>query len=291
MPQLPQGEIDTLWTGVRRADPSLTRLADEAEKAVEHFFVGPREADGEFVTWQEMVHLAESRGVCRVVKRPLSVSGLSMPIGTERAILIKEGEGAERQRFTLAHEIAHLFLDEDATRQVWLRTPRGANEQAHHAIESFCDDLAGRILMPRSWLSKDLKGKSPRPSFLLELADKYTVSRQAFCIRAVKFLDRPYHVAEWSRQDGTRAGQVLRKSSWQGAARGMSRIMPNTIGIRTRIGEMLADCLARGTAAYSGEIDLETKTEAVEMRGCLVRQEPSPSMLLVTRRANVREGP
>ena len=95
-----------------------------------------------------------------VSKRPLTLAGLSMPIGTERVIIIKQEDGPARQRFTLAHEIAHLFLDEGAKQEVWRRTPTGAGQAANDKFESYCDRLAARILMPRAWLARDLKDKS-----------------------------------------------------------------------------------------------------------------------------------
>ena len=261
----------------------LRQPLDEAEAVVENFFAKTGTLDEEFVTWQDMVRLAEDHGVSRVAKRPLSVAGLSVPIGLQRLILIKKGDAPVRQRFTLAHEIAHLFLDHETTKQVWLRTPVGEGKKAHDALESFCDDLAARILMPRSWLSQELKGKSPMPSLLLKLADKYGVSRQAFCIRAVGILDGAYHVAEWRKEADTRAPQHLRRS-WQAAARGLNNLMPTTANTHSPVGELFEGCLARGTAVYSGEIVLAAKRETVEMRACLV-QGSRPTILAVTRRA------
>ena len=279
-----------MLTGVRKGGASLGCLLDQAEETIEAFFAGPREAEGEFVTWHEMVRLAAEYGVCRVVKRPLSVLGLSMPIGSQRAILIKEGEVAERQRFTLAHEIAHLFLNEETTRQVWLRTPRGANAQAHRTLESFCDNLAARILMPKSWLYEDLKDKSPVPGLLLQLADKYGVSGQAFCIRAIGFLHGAYHVAEW-RREGRSASESKFRRSWRTAARGMSNLMPETQNVQSPVGLLFGKCVTDGTASYSGELLRESKKETVEMRACLIQKGPSPSILTVTRRAQPRREP
>jgi hypothetical protein len=50
------------------------------------------------------------------------------------------------------------------------------------------------------------------------------------------------------------------------------------------VGELFHRCLSDGTAAYSGEIVLETKKEAVEMRASFVQRGVSPTILAVTRR-------
>ncbi len=235
-----------------------------------------------------MVKLAGAHGVNRVAKRPLSVAGLSMPIGTGRAILVNDSDTPVRQRFTLAHEIAHLFLDEETTREVWLRTPRGQNHQAHRTLETFCDDLASRILMPRAWLERDLKGKSPMPSLLLKLADQYGVSRQAFCIRAINFLGGAYHVAEWCKTTDSHSQSSIRRT-WQAAARGMSRLMPEETTMHSPVGHLLQECLADHTASYSGELVREHKSESVEMRACLLQKGPHPTMIAVTRRSKARQ--
>lgn len=267
------------------AASTLQRRLSEAEASVEQFLSDIEAREDSYVTWKDMVQLAATYGVSRVAKRPLSVAGLSMPISPQRAILINEEDTPVRQRFTLAHEVAHLFLDADTTRQVWLRSPNGTNERVHDTLESFCNDLAARILMPRPWLSRDLTDKSPMPSLLLQLADKYGVSLQAFCIRAVEFLGGPYHIVEWS-QDRTRRGTKQLHMRWPkpAAARGLSSLLPRKTTMHSPVGELFHRCLSDGTAAYSGEIVLETKKEAVEMRASFVQRGVSPTILAVTRR-------
>ena len=266
----------SLMPGLDIAEATIARFLEESESKQEGF-----------VTWQDMVRLAQGNGVVRVSKRPLNVAGLSMPMGTERVIIIKQEDGPARQRFTLAHEIAHLFLDEDAKQEVWRRTPTGAGQAANDKFESYCDRLAARILMPRAWLVRDLKDKSPMPSLLLQLAEKYRVSRQPLCIRAVELLDGAYHVAEWRRETDQKGIPCLRRK-WQAAARGLSRIMPETTTTHSPIGELLGTCLASDMAIYSGDLVRESKREPVEMRACLIQKSPSPSMLVVTRRAKPR---
>ena len=254
---------------------------------MEHFWGNHCSSDDEFVTWQDMVRLANTRGVRYVAKSPLSVAGLSMPIGSERVILIKDDDAPTRQRFTLAHEVAHSFLEEATKAEVWRRTPVDAGQSAVDALETFCDQLASRILMPKSRVSKDFKGESPVPSLLLNLAKKYRVSRQAFCIRAVSIIGGSYHIAEWRKEIDQNGGGRVRRS-WQAAARGMTRIMPETTTMHSPVGDLFERCLAGGTASYSGEIVLEAKRETVEMRACLVQQGPGATMLTVTRRAKAK---
>ncbi len=263
---------------------SLKCQLNEADALAQRFFSDAVSYQNGFVTWQDMVSFAEAHGVVCVVKKPLSLSALSMPIGDQWAILINEGQPPERQRFSLAHEIAHRFMTEDMQRQIWQATPSGAGDNARKTIEGFCDDLAARILMPDPLLSIDLEGKDLAPDLLVDLAWKYGVSLQAFSIRAVEMQKGQHHVAKWHRVYDQRGQQQLHRE-WRAAARGLRNLMPKKTTTHSPIGELFRGCLSDGTAAYSGELVLETKKEAVEMRACLVQRGVSPTMLAVTRRS------
>ena len=255
-----------------------------AEALVEHFLEDTRSQEVGFTTWQDMVRLAQEYGVSRVVQKPLSVAGISMPIDLGKVILINEGDAPARQRFTLAHEVAHLFLDPETTRQVWLRAPDRANDRVHDALESFCDDLAARMLMPRTWVLADLKDQSPMPQLLLQRAYKYGVSSREFCIRAVGLLNGAYHVSEWRNETEPNSGHHLQRV-WQVAARGMRQIAPERTGLRSPIGEMFMSCIAEGIGSPAGNVVSRGKNEFLEIRGTIVRRDHKPSMLAVARRA------
>ena len=279
--------IEAVMSATYLRNRYLSQRLKVAENMVKPFFEGTRSKDLGFITWQDMVRLAEENGVSRVVKRPLSQAGISIPIESETVILIKDKDVPVRQRFTLAHEIGHLFLDDVTIKQVWAHAPVGSGEQVHDALETFCNDLASRILMPKAWITADLKDKSPVPSLMLQLANKYGVSCEAFCRRAVRILDTAYHVAEWRKETRPTGTQYLRRV-WQAPARGMSRIMMETPSLQSAVGEMYKACVEAGTAAYSGEVVSGAKNESLEIRGCTVRQGQNSGMLTVTRRAKPR---
>ena len=265
----------------------------EVEASIDERLDIIRATKNDFITWHDMVELAAGLGVTRVAKTALSVDGLTMPVGSEKTILIKDGVSAVRQRFTLAHEIGHLFLDDKTTRRIWLRTPLGQGEKAHDALESFCDNVAARILMPKPWLIRDLKDKSPMPSLLSGLAKQYGVSLQAFCIRAIEFLGGPYHIVEWG-EDNTGNGVRELQMLWPkpATARGLNGLLPRKTTMHSPIGQLFRRCQSNGIASYSGEIVREAKKEHVEMRACSVQRGTNSTMLAVTRRSRLNnDGP
>ena len=272
-------------TRAKDGAPNLKRHLDESAALARRFFGNSMSYERGFITWQDMVSFAEEHGVVCVVKKKLSLSALSMPIGDQWAILIKEGESAERQRFSLAHEIAHLFMTPELQRQIWQATPLGAGDTARKNIEKFCDDLAARILLPEPLLSIDLAGKNLAPDLLVDLAWKYGVSVQAFSIRAVEMQKSGHHVAKWHTVNDQKGRPYLRRE-WRAAARGLKDLMPETTTMRSPVGQLFERCMRTSAASYSGEILRNTKRENVVMQGSLLRQGTCPAVLAVTRKAD-----
>jgi Zn-dependent peptidase ImmA (M78 family) len=101
-----------------------------------------------------------------------------------------------RQRFTVAHELGHFLLhkgqpvhlDEDNTRaafRVNLRSAESTTGEDNDEREA--NLFAAELLMPASFLKKDLQGKDvdllDDGKFLEKLAGKYKVSVQALTFR------------------------------------------------------------------------------------------------------------
>ena len=97
----------------------------------------------------------------------------------------------KRQRFTIAHEIAHLVLhtkDDFHLDEAFLignRDDRSALAIDDKEIEA--NQFAAELLMPAEWVLNDLRGRhidfEEDEMFIRELAEKYGVSAQAMTIR------------------------------------------------------------------------------------------------------------
>jgi Zn-dependent peptidase ImmA (M78 family) len=87
-------------------------------------------------------------------------------------ILCASGLSAERRRFTIAHEIGHLVIEQHARRSV-----RQSKE-----VERLCDMFAAELLMPTSAFGGAV-GKSTRLRDLPALARSFQVSLTSAAIR------------------------------------------------------------------------------------------------------------
>ncbi len=116
-------------------------------------------------------------------------SGLIRKEGNEYIIYVNSAHPNTRQRFTIAHEIAHFLLDkakldqgdeivENAKREVVLYRSDSADQDKQ--TEMRADQLAAEILMPAEDFLKIWKESQT----LEEVAEKFHVSASAASIRA-----------------------------------------------------------------------------------------------------------
>jgi len=106
------------------------------------------------------------------------------------------GEGENRQRFTIAHELGHFILHSkekplfvDKTQSAFYRDTNSSSGQLRHEREA--NSFAAAILMPRILIVEELN-KNPDAS-IRELADKFQVSEQAMTIRLTNLGLIDYH--------------------------------------------------------------------------------------------------
>lgn len=126
--------------------------------------------------------IAQSLGVRVVVSElPSGISGkLSCDAGGQWTIRVNRHEHKNRQRFTIAHEIAHFVLHRseikgELTDDTFYRS--GLSERR----EWEANRLAAEILMPWHLLRREMQaGEKRTPA---ELADKFGVSEAAMHIR------------------------------------------------------------------------------------------------------------
>lgn len=118
----------------------------------------------------------------------------------EGIILFNAGSPAYRQRFTIAHELGHFLIashvpsDKDGflcSQDDMFKLPE-ATQRQRARMEIEANLFASRILMPLHFLRKDVSvGKSPDLSQIIELSDRYNVSKEAMCRSYVGLRDEP----------------------------------------------------------------------------------------------------
>ncbi len=103
---------------------------------------------------------------------------------------VANSQSSQRQRFTIAHELAHLILHDgeevhvDKTFRVNLRSPLSSKAEDVEEIEA--NTFAASLLMPIGFLKPDLQNVTldiDDPSQIAKLADRYEVSTQAMTYR------------------------------------------------------------------------------------------------------------
>jgi hypothetical protein len=100
-------------------------------------------------------------------------------------ITLKARSSRDRQRFTLAHELGHVLLDDPA---VALEVRRAYPELDD--VERLCEVFAAELLMPRAWIERDFSALPQGFDTLGYLARKAGVSMSAALVQLV-------HHAQW----------------------------------------------------------------------------------------------
>lgn len=161
--------MNTLWEKVRPADREIIRryLGDLPVKVGE---------------------LAQALGII-VIRAPLppKVSGLIRPSSAAQSgfeIRVNKYEVPERQRFTVAHELAHFLLHrENIGSGVIDSIMYRSNLTSRKETEA--NQLAAEIIMPSKLVTRELArlGGRKRPDVTDELAGRFKVSIPAMKIR------------------------------------------------------------------------------------------------------------
>lgn len=116
-----------------------------------------------------------------------SISGLCVKQPDYSLIAINSGQTYGRQRFTLAHELFHLYFDEQTGTII---CPSNALKASN--VERDADSFASFFLMPRLALKRELRNRDISPTrplddellrSIIELEQKYCMSRSALLVR------------------------------------------------------------------------------------------------------------
>lgn len=102
-----------------------------------------------------------------------------------------------RQRFSLAHEIGHILLDESLAQPEF----RSAVNRPAKWKETACDFIAAELLLPIHLFLPRMKANPISSLSILRLARQFDASIEATAIRYGNFIDDDVQVILWERQD------------------------------------------------------------------------------------------
>jgi len=124
--------------------------------------------------------------------------------------LIREGEGfvayinnadsPTRQRFTIAHEVAHFLIDGQHRLGMYLRALEG--KLSGQLLETRCNQLAAEILMPTMGVASLIQRNVPSIEKIGELAETYNVSLESAALRLADLTEWPCKIAKWTAFGG-----------------------------------------------------------------------------------------
>jgi Zn-dependent peptidase ImmA (M78 family) len=116
------------------------------------------------------------------------LSGALVRTDDETFIGVNSNHHPNRQRFTVAHELAHFFLHKGMRlhidKNIWVNWRDDQSSKAVQWQEIQANQFAAELLMPTAFLKKDLNRIGRVNEHLVQiLARKYRVSSQAMDIR------------------------------------------------------------------------------------------------------------
>ena len=142
------------------------------------------------------------------------------PLGnTEALLIVSQGKRnivvntnkvqySSRVRFTIAHEIGHYIIPWHENSQQCDKT---IDFNSTDKFECEANDFASELLVPKSILLEDIKGKRITLSLIKELADKYMVSLVVMARRILEFTESSAVVLIYYK-DGTKFVQMKSKT-------------------------------------------------------------------------------
>ncbi len=140
-------------------------------------------------------HREWSRLGIQVKPKQMSSAGAGIDMGSHRVIYVRADDKFPRQRFTVAHEVAHLLLTgvHAAGRVILSRT----------AEERLCDDFAAALLIPQAQLTAAMPDMTwENPDELLSLCRSFGVGIHAMVIALARLWPHPDRVLLVSQKMG-----------------------------------------------------------------------------------------
>jgi len=162
----------------------------------------------------------------KVVEESLSVDAMLLPSGQGFIIALNKDQSPERQRFSWAHELAHVMLSNGSCSQIRSRTKATRRTHTGQDEERACERLAAEILMPKIMFRRWATRAGWTLSSIPKLANLFKTSLTATAIRLVELAPEPCLLTLWRP---CREGGFLLRPAWntQSSPCGISKLFLN----------------------------------------------------------------
>ena len=172
-----EGEAPLPFIGSETTASRIERVAARIRNSLD-LDLAPQAA---LPTWTEalrrLIDAADSLGVRGVVGNnthrkldPEEFRGFALADDLAPLVFINGADTKAAQMFTLAHELAHLWLGESAL------SDSALNAVPSHTVEAWCNRVAAELLVPLSILRNELRAGEDLAAALARLARRFKVS-------------------------------------------------------------------------------------------------------------------
>ena len=145
------------------------------------------------------------------------IDAMLVPLPAGYSVVIDENATHSRQRYSLAHELAHIMLlESDPASEDLPKAPRlrsaAAEDNAWQVEERLCDEIAAELLMPERLFSSELARLGNSLKHLPQFASLFRTSLTATAIRYWELLPEPCLLVRW--RPAEKESQQIRPA-WQ----------------------------------------------------------------------------
>ena len=152
----------------------------------------------------DIASVAKAMGATKVAEADIPAAGMLVPENGTYRILVNRKHDITRQRFSCAHELAHMLLSPKHNGAMRLPPVPSGND-----LERKCEAMAALLLMPDPAFSRFANGEKPGIRTITKLAQLFLTSIQATALRFVDVIKEPCVLIVSENKYG-RSGSKLR---------------------------------------------------------------------------------
>ena len=198
------------------------RAQDWALKAIEEGWSGPP---------FDPFELAAHRGVELVARQDLEDARL-VSVDGKPCIEFNPNRRPARVRFSVAHELGHLFFADYAARPRHRGAEAALREADEWQLELLCNLAAAELLMPEGALARREPAELSL-AHLLDLRSQFGVSTEALLNRIVRLAEEPVALFTAARKEADagefRVDYVVPSRAWRPSLAGGSRVTADSV--------------------------------------------------------------